>query len=462
MSLALPGPAPPRAQAAARKRLSAPRHAPRVRHAPALALGLAALLLAGCTSPALDEPARPRATPTPGPGILPAAWMAEQLPAEPTPFSVLENRTIALKSSPRATVTVEGHSGEGRPLLGVFLAEGEPGGKPTVSFTGSQHGNEPSGSDAALLLATYLAWGDDAAKALLEAVNVYVLVCANPDGRERDQRGNAGDVDVNRDHMNLATPEARVLHAAFDRVDPVVTVDLHQFGSPPLDVPPTPVSSEVIFEVASVQNPLAYPGIVAASHDLEGAVVQAVSAAFGPGSASSYPPTQSSQDSSIHRNHYGMHNALSLLFEARRPLPEYATEVQLHLVGAEAVLAAVQADPQGPLAAQAEAEHEALPAALPVRGYAAPPQPGVEALVALMHRHGLNATFADAVVARPGVHYEAGPDLLRTEFPAGTLLVSLAQPDWRSASEMFESSAAKDASYTQGPHDLGLDVWRWL
>lgn len=421
---------------------------------------LAALLLAGCTSPALDEPRRPRATPEPGPGLLDEAWMDANLPAEPVPFDVLENRTVALKSSPRATVLVEGHSVEGRPLLGVFLARGEPGGKPTVAFTGSQHGNEPSGSDAALLLATYLAWGGEAVDELLDAVNVYVLVCANPDGRVLDQRQNAQDLDVNRDHMNLATPEARALHAVHHRVDPVVIVDLHQFGSPPVDPPPTPVSGAVIFEVASLQNPLGYPGIVAASHEVEAAVVQRVGDAFGPGSASTYPPTQSSQDSSIHRNHYGMHNALSLLFEARRGLAEYATEVRLHLVGAAAVLDAVRTDPQGALAAKAEAEHESSSLPLPLEGYVAPPQEGLENLVALLSAHGLNATLLADALAQPGVHYAAGAEAVRSTFPAGSLLVPMAQPDWRTASEMFESSSVKDASYTAGPRDAGLDVWR--
>lgn len=433
---------------------------PRTDLAVLLAAGLVAALLAGCVAPLGEEPTRPRRAPSPGPGLLDAAWVEANLPTEPVPFDDLANRTAALRDSPRATVLVEGVSVQGRPLLGVFLAEGDPGGKPTVLFTGSQHGNEPSGSDAALLLASRLAWGGDEASALLERINVYVLMCANPDGRVLDQRGNADDVDINRDHMDLATPEARTLHAVIHRVDPAAVVDLHQFGSPPVDPPPTPLSSSIIFEVASVQNPLAHPGIVAAGHELESQVVQAIGAAFGAGSASTYPPTRSSQDSSIHRNHYGMHNSLSLLFEARVGLPTYGTEVALHLVGADAVLQAIASDPEGALAAKAEAEHEPLPAALPQRAYLAPPQAGLDALAQLLQAHGLNATLSAEAVQGPGVHYGASAELVRADFPEGTLVVSLQQADWRSAMEMFESSMAKDAHYSLGPRDQGLDVWR--
>lgn len=433
-----------------------------MRAAPLLAL---ALVLAGCTGVGPgDEPARPRAAPEPGPGVLDPSYLeGDRLPAEPVPYGDIVDRALALKGSPRATVLVEGQSGAGQPILGVLLAQGEASGKPTVSFTGSQHGNEPSGTDAAILLAEYLAWGGDEAQAVLEDVNVYILVCANPDGRALDQRGNADEVDVNRDHMDLATGEARLLHAVYHRVDPVAIVDLHQFGSPLVDPPASPASSAVVFEVASVQNPLAHPGIVAASHELEAAVVQAVQGAFGASAASTYPPTDSSQDSSIHRNHYGMHNSLSLLFEARRGLPEYATEVRLHLVGAQAVLAAIAGDPQGAAAAKAEAENEGPSSLGPVDAYLAPPQEGLDALVALLRAHGLNATLSVDAVAGPAVHYGAGAaEPVRAAFPNGTLVVPTGQADWRTASEMFESSSAKDGHYTAGPRDAGLDVWRRL
>lgn len=421
---------------------------------------LAGMLLAGCLAPALDEPRRPRAARDAGPGPLPRAWVFESLPEAPVAFDELAERVAALKDSPRATVLVEGVSLQERPLLGVLLAEGAPEGKPTVFLTGSQHGNEPAGADAALLLATWLAWGGDEAKALLGELNVYLLVCANPDGRVLDQRGNAEGVDINRDHMDLASPEARTLHAVYTRVDPAVIVDLHQFGSPPLDAPPTPVSSSVLFEVASVQNPLAYPGIIAAGHELEGHVVDAVTSEFGPGSASSYPPTDSSQDSSIHRNHYGMHNSLSLLFEARRGLAGYAMEVKLHLVGALEVLDQVAQDPAAKLAAKAEAEREWQRAALPVRAYLAPPQAGLDHLAALLAAHALNASLSGEAFGTTGVHYGVSAQPLRADFPEGTLVATLAQPDWRTAGEMFESSSRKDPHYTAGPRDAGLDVYR--
>jgi hypothetical protein len=51
----------------------------------------------------------------------------------------------------------------------------------------------------------------------------------NPDGAERDQRRNANNADLNRDHVLLSQPETRVLHAAFRRIMPHIAVDSHEF-----------------------------------------------------------------------------------------------------------------------------------------------------------------------------------------------------------------------------------------
>jgi hypothetical protein len=51
----------------------------------------------------------------------------------------------------------------------------------------------------------------------------------NPDGNELKQRWNGNGKDLNRDHLILAQPETRALHAVYDRVLPEATLDVHEF-----------------------------------------------------------------------------------------------------------------------------------------------------------------------------------------------------------------------------------------
>ena len=57
-----------------------------------------------------------------------------------------------------------------------------------------------------------------------------LFVNPNPDGWVADTRGNAEGVDVNRDYMDLATPEARAIVKIIRDWNPDVLNDLHEFG----------------------------------------------------------------------------------------------------------------------------------------------------------------------------------------------------------------------------------------
>jgi hypothetical protein len=61
-------------------------------------------------------------------------------------------------------------------------------------------------------------------------VDFYLIPQVNPDGSEKEQRRNAGDVDLNRDHITLSTPEVAALHSAFNELMPEVTLDVHEYG----------------------------------------------------------------------------------------------------------------------------------------------------------------------------------------------------------------------------------------
>ena len=100
-------------------------------------------------------------------------------------------------------------------------------GKPTVLIVAQQHGNEPAGSEAALVIAARLAAGD--LKPVLERINVLIVPRANPDGAEAFVRDTSTRIDMNRDHLLLRTKEARAVALIAREYQPDVVIDAHEF-----------------------------------------------------------------------------------------------------------------------------------------------------------------------------------------------------------------------------------------
>lgn len=136
------------------------------------------------------------------------------------------------------TIDTIGSSVEGRSLVvlhftgaaaeqaaaeGVGVAE-----KVKVLIDTQQHGNEPSGTEAAIALARDIATGDFTD--FLGSADFYLIPQVNPDGGEARQRRNAQDKDLNRDHLTLSSPEVFALHAFFNEHMPEVTLDVHEYG----------------------------------------------------------------------------------------------------------------------------------------------------------------------------------------------------------------------------------------
>ncbi len=101
------------------------------------------------------------------------------------------------------------------------------GRRPAVVVVAGQHGDEPAGTEALIVVARQLAEGR--LDRVLEQLDVFLLPRANPDGAAMGQRGSADDSDLNRDHLLLRTPEAQAEAQLIRGVAPLVVLDLHEY-----------------------------------------------------------------------------------------------------------------------------------------------------------------------------------------------------------------------------------------
>ncbi|WP_370627725.1 M14 family zinc carboxypeptidase [Acidovorax sp. sif0715] len=144
--------------------------------------------------------------------------------AEPAPRGPTRTRLLHLGTSQR-----------GEPIQGLLVTRAagtEPAnldtsGRPTVVLVGQQHGDEPAGSEALLVISRELVQG--LLEPLLDRINVVVVPRANPDGAAVGTRVTANGVDMNRDHLLLNTPEARALAKVVNDYRPILVVDAHEY-----------------------------------------------------------------------------------------------------------------------------------------------------------------------------------------------------------------------------------------
>ncbi|MDI1270447.1 MAG: M14 family metallopeptidase [Polaromonas sp.] len=99
--------------------------------------------------------------------------------------------------------------------------------RPTVLLVGQQHGDEPAGTEALLVVARELTQG--LLRPVLDRVNVIIVPRANPDGSMDNKRVTTGGLDMNRDHLLLNTPEAQALARLARDYHPTVVVDAHEY-----------------------------------------------------------------------------------------------------------------------------------------------------------------------------------------------------------------------------------------
>jgi hypothetical protein len=134
-------------------------------------------------------------------------------------------RALQARHGGRLAIETIGRSFEGREIQQLTIG----GGPRKILLWSQMHGDEPSATPALLDAADYLlAHAQDAqAAAILQRLTLVMIPMLNPDGAERYQRRNAQAIDVNRDALNLATPEGVLLKAVRDRHQPELGFNLH-------------------------------------------------------------------------------------------------------------------------------------------------------------------------------------------------------------------------------------------
>jgi hypothetical protein len=149
---------------------------------------------------------------TPAPCLRPAELTAEL------------NRLAALYPGEIELEEV-GRSFDQRPVHLVTLGHGSQ----TVFLWSQMHGDEPSATPALLDIAHFLlSHGEEPeAAAILDRLTLLMVPMLNPDGAEIYQRRNLQGIDINRDALNLATPEGRILKRIRDEYEPVLGFNLH-------------------------------------------------------------------------------------------------------------------------------------------------------------------------------------------------------------------------------------------
>lgn len=250
--------------------------------------------------------------------------------------------------SARVLIEGVGRSQEGRAMALVILSgqRGVDPALPTVLVLAQQHGNEPAGGEAALAIAQLLA---ERRSELLERVNVLLMPRANPDGAEHFRRTTSSEIDVNRDHLLLRTPEAQAIARVLERYRPQVVLDLHEFtvAGRWVDKFGAVMRADALLQAASVGN--LSPAVVriqsryltSMRSALEGASLRASDYHTTSSNPQDLKVSMGGVNVDIGRNVGGLRNAVSLLIETRGVglgRAHFPRRVHAHVLAAMAVI----------------------------------------------------------------------------------------------------------------------------
>lgn len=157
-------------------------------------------------------------------------WPQERFVSTPAPClrpAELEAELARLVELYPGKIRLEevGQSVGGRPIELLTLGNGNE----NIFLWSQMHGDEPSATPALLDIASFLLAHEDEPQpaAILNRFTLLIVPMLNPDGAEAYERRNLQGIDINRDALNLATPEGRLLKRLRDEHLPILGFNLH-------------------------------------------------------------------------------------------------------------------------------------------------------------------------------------------------------------------------------------------
>jgi len=222
--------------------------------------------------------------------------------------------------SARVRISLAGTSVQGRPLHLVRVGHPQPpvdqaiAAGQAVLIIGSQHGNEPAGREASLQMLRDLAFTQEGDLLnLLSKATVLFLPSANPDGLVAGTRVNADQIDINRDHLAMVSPEARAISEILRDFRPDLVVDAHE----------RPSGSTPDLELLWPRNLNVYGPVRTLSQELvEERLFDDLSAAGRTDALySPAPGGAGNENEAILRNAVGLRHSLGLLVESAGARP---------------------------------------------------------------------------------------------------------------------------------------------
>ena len=131
-----------------------------------------------------------------------------------------------MRTVPDCQVRTVGYSLEKRPIKLVSIGHGPI----SVLLWSQMHGNEPSATMAIMDIFHFFKDQDnflDFKSLITDQLTLHFIPMLNPDGAQRYQRRNAMGIDLNRDALRLAQPEAQILKRIRDSLQADWGFNLH-------------------------------------------------------------------------------------------------------------------------------------------------------------------------------------------------------------------------------------------
>jgi hypothetical protein len=133
---------------------------------------------------------------------------------------------LVVRSNKLMSMEELGSSIEGRGINMITVGRGPK----RILLWSQMHGDESTATLALMDMFNFFVRADGKEKWVsntFDAVSLYCIPMLNPDGAERIDRRTAVGIDMNRDALDLATPEARILRDVQRRLKPTFGFNLH-------------------------------------------------------------------------------------------------------------------------------------------------------------------------------------------------------------------------------------------